>query len=235
MKKTLLYLCVFCCAIIISCKKGKEVKEDNPLGANYPVGLSKVITSTIIDSLQKRGVAVNSGLTPPIINGIYYLSPNVCVYDNAWTKSAGKTFIPYKLQFSNQQGKSIAYAYKSTSPTSPDTGSDANAFITGSGNAFTVYAQVFGGTDSASYTNLFVISGTVKNGIIYNLKQVQYLTAKTDRFNRLVSIGTMRIYADKDSTTGNLSTFSIKEQKEPQTESLLVPSFKGNRSSISLF
>lgn len=225
MKRTLFYLFIFYCAIIISCKKGKEVKEDNPLGAGYPVGLSKVITSTIIDSLQKRGVAVNSGLTPPNINGIYYLSPNVCVYDNAWTKSTGKTYIPYKLQFNNQQGKSIAYAYKSINTTDPDTGSDTNAFITGSGNAFTVYAQVFGHTDSASYTSLFVVSGTVENGIIYNLKLAKYLSAKTDRFNQLVSVGTMRIYADGDNTTGNLSTFAVKARKEPRAESL-IPSFK---------
>lgn len=221
MKKILLPIFVLS-VIIFSCKKDKE---KNPLGAGYPQALSKVLTPVIIDSLQSRGVTVNRGLTPPVINGIYYLSPNSCSYDNAWTKSAGKFFSPYKLQFSNQNnGTSIAYAYKSVSGN--DTGGDANAFITGSGDAFTVYAQIPGSVDSVStYTNLVVISGTVKNGIINNLKQAQYLSSKNDRYNRVVPVGTMRIYADNDGTTGGLSTFSITEQHTQPDE---IPTLSSN-------
>lgn len=227
MKSPLLYLAVFCCIIISSCKKAKE-KENNPLGDTYPIALSQVFTPAIMDSLITRGVPVYSGLTPPIVNGIYYLSPNYCSYDNAWTKSAGKTFVPYKLQFNNEHNStSIAYAYKSTSSTGTDAGSDANAIITGRDDVFTIYAQIPGKVDSVStYTNLVVISGTIKNGIIANLKQAQYLISKNDRLNHVVPVGTMRIYTDKDGTTGNLSTFSIPEQRSQQTELPLQPSLR---------
>lgn len=226
MKRPLLYLSVFCCIIIFSCKKAKE-KENNLLGDTYPIALNKLITPAIINSLITNGVPVYSGLTPPIINGIYYLSPNYCSYDNAWTKSAGSYFNPYKLQFTNQQNgtPSITYTYKSIS--GKDSGSDVNAFITGRDNVFTVYAQIFGAVDSVStYTNLVVISGTIKNGIIGNLKQAQYISSKNDRFNRVVPVGTMRIYVDKDGTTGNLSTFSVPEQRQ-QPELPLQPSMRG--------
>lgn len=215
MNKILLFL-TLASLIIFSCKKDKE---NNPLGDGYPQALNKVITPVIIDSLHKRGVTVNSGLTPPVINGIYYLIPNYCTYDNAWTKGAGITYIPYKLQFSNQNNgnTSIVYAYKSISGT--DTGGDANAFITGSGDAFTVYAQIPGSVDSLStYTDLVVISGTIKNGIIGHLQQAKYLTSKNDRYNRVVPVGTMRIYVDNDGTTGGLSTFSIAEQHAQQAQ-----------------
>jgi hypothetical protein len=225
MKSPLLYLAVFCCIIFFSCKKDKE---NNPLGDTYPVALSKVFTPTIMDSLIRRGVPVYSGLTPPVINGIYYLSPNYCSYDNSWTKSAGKYFIPYKLQFSNQNGTSIAYAYKGSTSTAIDAGSDVKAFITGRDSVFTVYAQIFGAVDSVStYTNLVVISGVIKNGIISNLKQAQYILSKNDRFNRIVPVGTMRVYVDGDKTTGNLSTFSINEQHNQQFKLPLQLSFAG--------
>lgn len=227
MKRLLFYLSVFCCSIIFSCKKDKE-KENNPLGDTYPVALNKMITPTIIHTLITNGVLVYSGLTPPVINGIYYLSPNYCTYDDAWTNGAGKTFASYKLQFSNQHNgsASLTYAYKSSTGT--DKGSDVNALITGRDSLFTVYAQIFGAIDSttSTYTDLVVISGTVSNGIIKNLKQAHYLSAKNDPFNRVLPVGTLRIYTDKDGTTGNLSTFSIPEQVKQQTELPLQPSMR---------
>lgn len=223
MKKTLLFLLIIPSLIIVSCKKDSN-KKNNPLGDSFPTALNKIITPAIVADLKSHGLVINGGLTPPVINGIYYLSPDSCIYDNSGIDATGEIFNPYKLRFSNQNNgaSSIAFDYKSAAD-EEDFGSDANAtFITGTNNAFTVFTQTTGQESGISHTDLIVVSGSIQNGGIHNLQLSTYLVSKsTDTQNYLEPVGSTRIFTDMDGISETLNTFSITKPIQQLRPSLM--------------
>lgn len=223
MKKNLLYLLMVPCLIIASCKKDSN-KKNNPLGSSYPVDLNKIVTPEIVASLKLHGLIINSGLTPPVINGIYHLNPDSCIYDDSGNDATGEIFNSYKLRFGNQNNSnsSIAFDYQSTAEEG-DFGSDANAtFITGSNNAFTVFTQNTGQESGISTTNLIVVSGVLKNGYISNLQLSTYLVSKSsDPQNLLEPVKSTRIFTDGNGTSETLDAFSIIKRIQQIRPSLM--------------
>jgi len=208
-------VCIFLsCAVLGACKKSSKDKP-NPLGSTYPVALNAIITPTILAALQSHGATVHDGLTPPVINGIYLLSPNYCVFDNSGDNAAGTVFNPYKLRFANQNNgtHTISFDYKSVLDAT-DYGADNSAtYITGTGNAFTVFAQSTGVETGISNVLLDVISGTVQNGNVQNLQLSLYLVSKgADPAGLIEAVGSTRIFNDQDEVSETQSTFSFVKQ-----------------------
>jgi hypothetical protein len=212
--KILTKLC-FVILVVTSCKKENHNKS-NALANTYPIALNTIITPAIIATLQSHGTVIYNGLTPPVINGIYLLSPAYCTFDNSGENAAGVTFDDYKLQFSNENTSAftISLDFKDVG-TGTDTGSDATAtYISGTGNSFTVFSQSTGITTGVSNVRLNIISGILESGYIKNFQWSTYLVSKgADPNSVLEPLGSTMIFNDEDGVSETLSTFSLPGTK----------------------
>ncbi len=137
---SVLAVLVFSCAFL-SCSKKQTIapKDDSAL----PAPVNGVITSAIIDSLQKHGAVINKGTTPPTINGIFLIHPYVCTFDNSGGEYAGQTFSDYKYKFSNQNKAafSLRVDYLATSNPAKVLSDSTATFVSGHDNLFTIYTN----------------------------------------------------------------------------------------------
>lgn len=198
--------------LMVACKKDK--KDDTPtgpLGPNFPQVINTIITPAILEDLKKNGMTINSGTTPPNINGMFLFSPAYCTFDNSGGNRKDTYFNDYKLQFKNQNTTdyTVSMAYKEAEDGS-DTGGDNNAtYISGEKNLFTVFSQSKGKEGTVNYVALDVISGEATGTAMKNLIWSRYLASKEgdDANLLLVKVGTTRIFVDKDGSSDAQTTF----------------------------
>jgi len=117
--------------MITSCKKDKKTPPSNTL----PAIINTIISQAQIDTLKKHGTVINEGTTPPVVSGIFLLSPNVCSYDNSGGNFSGQTFDDYAYKFSNQNTANFTVRVDYADVGGGDVGSDSTAtYISGSVN-----------------------------------------------------------------------------------------------------
>jgi hypothetical protein len=231
--KTLFKLAFFIITISIvvsSCSKKKTVTPVGPLGANYPYALNTIITPAILDSLEKDGTVINSGLTPPSINGTYLLSPDSCTFDDSGEELANTLFDNYDYEFADQNTAqyTVKVSYVDIGDTD-DTGSDNSAtYIAGTGSLFTVFAQATGTDEGIPYVSLQVVSGSITTGGIKNFQLSTYLVSKTgDASNSVIEpVGSIRIFLAEDGlaaiqTSSAVTPNKIQAHLSKQLRSLL--------------
>ena len=117
-------------------------KKDNTTisGEKYPTPISNLVPQSMIDSLRARGTNIYSGTTPPIVNGIYLMTPDSCTYDNSPSNSAGSIFADYKFRFSAQDNTAYTLTLEQkVLPAGTLNAAPAYTFISGSGNNFTIF------------------------------------------------------------------------------------------------
>ncbi len=200
--------------LFVACKKeNNDETPTGPLGAKYPQVINNVITPEILESLKKNGMTINSGTTPPTINGVFLFSPAYCSFDDSGNNLKGSYFNDYKIQFKNQNTNdyTVSMEYKDVSD-GTDSGGDNNAtYISGENNLFTVFSQVKGKSGNVNYVALDVISGEAAAGSMKNLIWSHYLVSKegdvSDVF--LVPVGTTRIFKDENGLSNGQTTFSM--------------------------
>lgn len=204
--------------LFVACKKeNKDEVPIGPLGPKYPQVINNVITPEIMESLKKNGMTINSGTTPPTLNGVFLFSPAYCSFDNSGNNLQGSYFNDYKLQFKNQNTNNytVSMEYKDVND-GTDSGGDNNAtYISGENNLFTVFSQVKGKSGSVNYVALDVISGEAAGGSMKDLIWSHYLVSKEgDAANIfLVPVGTTRIFTDKDGLSGSQNTFDVLPER----------------------
>lgn len=161
----------------------------------YPAPISNTIPQSMIDSLRAAGTLVYSGTNPPIINGIYLMSPDSCIYDNG-SASAGTIYADYKFRFSNQDNsaftvtvdqKNMVTGVLNTTPIS--------SYICGSGNNFTVFILRTLSPLGIEVEQYNVLSGTLTANGVQNFQNTLYMRSKgADPNNTVVHAGTIRVF-----------------------------------------
>lgn len=171
----------------------------NPWGESTDI--ETTVPPQILDSM-KPYITVYSGNTPPNIENTYYINPMVTVYcqdekNGGYAKGVivNSTYIKFTKQ--DNSTKTIEYADKSGSDISTGKG----AFISGSGNNFTVYLDTEG-TFSGIYTKTaLVISGTKTSTGIQGIRFAFVMVDKgDDPTNKLMAKGVFRVFEDSDGT-----------------------------------
>ena len=179
--------------ILGSCKK--DSGTNNP-PIIPPISIKNIVTQSMIDSLTAAGAVINSGTTPPVVNGIYLMHPDSCIYDNSPGNYKGQYFDDYKFQFSNQNNslytitvaqKDVATGVLNPNPTA--------TYITGSGNAFSIYILSTSTPSGIAVQKFNVFSGTLTSGGIQNFQNTLYMRSKTgDPNNTVAPAGTIRVF-----------------------------------------
>jgi hypothetical protein len=188
---------------LASCKK-------STIGTTTP-GLSQdiqnIVPTWLVDSLRNDGMAINEGQTPPVVDGIYLFSPNVCTYDNTGDFSVGRVIDDYKYKFygQNNTNLTIMLDYKDVSNPGTDSSQGAGAFVSGKDSLFSLFIQTTGVTQGIDDTLLSVYSGKFTAAGIVNFQQALYIKGEgPGAAGILAPVGTTRIF-EVGSTTGGLA------------------------------
>lgn len=204
--KKILYLLLIGFAILQSCSKKKDDTSDS---SGLSQDIKNFVPQSIVDSMRQWGLAVNEGKKPPTINGVYNDSLDLCTFDNSGYDQAGDHFANYHYKFYGQDNNNltISVGYKdSYSNGARDSASGAGSFISGTGNDFTVFTDVKGVTNDINYELITFYSGTITSTGIENLQNGLYMKAKdADPSNKLVSVGSARIFKDEDGFAEKIS------------------------------
>lgn len=189
---TLLMLVIIAACSFVSCKK-----SDNPAPAEvYPTPISNLVPQSMIDSLRARGVNINSGTTPPIVNGVYLMTPDSCTYDNSPGNYTGTIFTDYKFRFSGQDNAAFTVIVEQKAlPSGTLSSTPVSVYISGSGNKFSIFVLRTVSPGGIQVQQFNILSGTLTAGGIQNLQNSLYVRSKgSDPGNTYPAAGTVRVF-----------------------------------------
>lgn len=178
---------------VVSCKKDAQKNKDS-----FPTPIANIISQSMIDSIRAAGATVYSGTSPAVVNGIYLMHPDSCIYDNSPANFRGTLFTDYKFRFSNQNNslytilveqKAIPSGTLSTTP--------ASVYISGNGNRFSIFLLRTSVPSGISVQQFNVLSGTLTANGIQDFQNTLYLRSKgSDPGNTLPPAGTIRVFVN---------------------------------------
>ena len=209
MKKTIYTLCagVFALLTIIGCSKsddnnGEEKKQVKTSNFNIPAEAKAIIPEKFIGEMAANGMTIHEGTNPPNIEGIYLLDNLKFLYtsdpdDHYFTK--GQPAADYKYKFYDQQGVKVKSDYKALKFGVFDVATGYGAIISGSGNKFTVFLSHAANTEGVKNNDVTLISGELTSQGIKNLVYVLTVTQKEDSNNKIMKVGTYRIFTHYES------------------------------------
>lgn len=199
MKHYPLITILFCfLALTISCKKESNANDEEGLSQ----AIKNFVPQSVIDSMRKWGLKVNEGRRPPLIEGIYNVSPNICQFDNSGYNRTGNTFADYRFRFRAQNNEKLTISLDYKALNAADSAIGVGSFIAGSDDDFTVFVNASGVQEGISYKQIGFYSGTKTQNGIMNLQHGFYFTEKgPDPNNKLVKVGTSRIFHDSDNSS----------------------------------
>lgn len=182
---------------VSSCKKSDT--PNTPSNNNiFPTPISNLAPQSMIDSLRASGSVINSGTTPPIVNGIYLMQTDSCVYDNSAGNYTGTLFADYKFRFSNQVNSTFTISVDQKNLISGILNSTpVYTYISGSGNDFSIFILRTTSPGGITVEQFNVLSGTITSAGIQNFQNTLYMRSKgNDPGNTIVAAGTIRRFVN---------------------------------------
>jgi hypothetical protein len=196
---------------LVSCKKSNPAAETNAaVTNNFPAVIKNIAPQGMIDSLRNTGTKVYDGTTPPIINGIYFMSPDSCVFDNSPGNFTGTLFSDYKFRFGTQNNTAFTIGVEQKAlPSGNLSPAPAYTYISGSGNNFTVFILRTVSPLGITVEQFNILSGTLTAGGVQNFNNTLYLRSKGgDPSGTLPPAGTIRRFVTGGSgLAANSTTF----------------------------
>lgn len=182
--------------------------------------IQEIVSADLLNTMKTQGMPINEGANPPNIEGIFASSPHILVvpYDGDNNK-AGFVFSELIMKFSDQNNASdgsVSIDTKSAGTTSTGIG----GFISGSGNKFSLFAELDVKYGTATAKQVRVFSGEITPTGIQDFYTTLVIKEKNDPDNLLLAIGKMRIIKDGDGLASKLSAFRIAPTPEGQSSIL---------------
>lgn len=160
-----------------------------------PEAIESVIPEEYIDLIEDY-IPIHKGTTPPNIEGTYFISPAVLLTDNLGTPTGYKFADQYIMFYDQTYNNTISM--QSTQKLG-DLSVGSGLFISGSGENFTVYFNEYRTYDDGSYlTQASIISGSIKNGYLYDYHYAFIVLDDYDPYERFMDSGDYRIIYDQD-------------------------------------
>ncbi|QQR97371.1 MAG: hypothetical protein IPK18_10910 [Sphingobacteriales bacterium] len=177
MKKVSIYFVVVTLVLLFTtqCKK-----DDTTTVSGIPEQVKNEIPDSLIQVLKDLGMPIYEGNNPPIVNGIYIISPYTLKNTNIPNDNPiGTDFLSGKIKFKNQNStnRTIYYQQKYNYNNNYDISDNTLSYISGNNNYFTVFSitnitrtNTIGDTTDIQQF-LFVYSGekTTNNAAIKNI------------------------------------------------------------------
>ncbi len=163
---------------IIDYELDEEEMEEIPIvedkiDEEKPQSIDEIIDDETLDEIEEKGMDINKGLDPPNIEGKYLVDDLYLIYDSKYPPhyfDPGYEMKDYIYIFYDQTNDhNIKVKYQVTDNPSVYGGGDG-AFISGSGNKFTIYLRTKSKLTGAYLSTLQIISGVVTDKGIENFK-----------------------------------------------------------------
>ncbi len=190
---------------------------------NVPADVNEFINEELLNILKDKGLTVYTGFSPPIVEGNYYL--------NSWKNwETGDEYINYTYKFKNQTGVlKIDVDYTNSDGTSTATAN--RAYISGSGNNFSIFAEIKSIDDRGSHTvrltTASIISGIYTSNGIKDFTKGFIVTAKyNDLDDEFMDVEASRIVYESDGLAEKVYSYpynglKIKSLKK-ESENILL-------------
>lgn len=181
MNTKLLSVLLTICVISMTFTSCKKDKDNNPVidTTVFPTPISNLVPQSMIDSLRAAGTNVYAGTTPPIVNGIYLMQPDSCVYDNSPGNFTGTLFSDYKFRFSNQDNNLFTILVDQKAiPSGTLSAAPVSTYISGNGNQFSIFLLRTSTPGGLTVQQFNILSGTLTSDGIQGFQNTLYV-----RFN----------------------------------------------------
>lgn len=173
-----------------SCNKEKGNDPDDGLTKE----IRNILSDDALQKLRDLGIAINSGKTPPLIEGKYIVTPFVLVKSNFEDAlKPGYKYPDLSISFYSQNNSS--QTIKSDYSTGPERGTGVTSYITGSGNKFSVFTEVDATYNGTPFKTVNLYSGELVTG---GIKDFQFVNLITQEAPGTLKKGEGRLVIDQD-------------------------------------
>ena len=200
----------------LSCSKS----DDSGSALVDPNGLTRdineIVPDSLLDAIKKLGMPVNTGGSPPNLQGAYFLSPFILDSTNIPNDyPIGKQFADYYLNFTNQNFRDLTVNidYRNGG----ETGNGIGSYIVGKGSNFSVFSRITSHnpaqTDSAYI--LFLFSGSKSNDGLHNMYVALFMLDDLgDPSGYFIENGHGRVFYDSDELSTPITWNFPKQSTE---------------------
>src|SRR5690606_6388745 len=161
------------------------------------------------NSLLDLGIPINTGSTPPNVEGAFRMTPYILESSNVENENfeIGDLFADNKFYFSNQNFETLSINfYKETINENGviiSTEAGLESFISGSGDKFTIFVKTEGFSEGSSgqvhFINGVAVSGTLTTDGVQDMKHAFVIIEKTGDVNdKFIDEGEGRLFEDAD-------------------------------------
>jgi hypothetical protein len=178
-----------------------EVKYAKPINEVVPIAIQEKL---------KVYMPINTGTTPPDIEGTYLINPDALVYTSDGQFSVGYVFTDETIMFSGQNNVTNIITYKDKQGNSSQSSDDVS--VSGTGDNFTAYFNTEGEYDDkvTTFKTATIISGTISPSGIKNLTSAFVMLEKNDPNKILMAVNDYRIFKDGNGLASNTTWPSLK-------------------------
>lgn len=194
-----------------ACERKEEQAFSEAIRNNVP--------EETIEKIRQMGITVNEGTKPPVLEGAFWLSPQVMTHTDVPDDKAvvGQRFVDYKISMHDQDNKNLTimvdtkgYNFDGTEVSST-IGKDG-AYVSGNGKNFTVFIISEGKFtyNTSRYKNLAVYSGEMTSTGIRNLQWALLMMDNYGNVNKdLIPNNTGRAFKDEDGISELLNSMRL--------------------------
>lgn len=190
--------------VVSSCLMSGEDTIVLPQSEEVTVGID--VEAIPLDVQQKLEVymPIHEGTNPPIIDGVYLMSPLEAVYASDNGFNPGDVANDYVIRFTNQNAKNHTLSYAEMDLVADAYGSSDDVTIIGHNNNFTTYFISSGISSGVSYKETILISGT---WTMYGIQDIYYAFVMVDKGydpnGELMNENEFRVFKDSDRLAEN--------------------------------
>lgn len=172
-----------------------------------PWGHLETIDDVVPPEMQeiiKPYISIYKGNNPPKVEGSYLCNVSTLVYSSDGGFAPGEVFIDTYFKFSNQDMINNTLDYEEKQGSSHASG--PGSFISGEGDNFTAYFNTVGESLGIYVKTAIVISGTWSVSGVKNYRYAFVMLEKgSDPDNKLVNVGTFRVFKDSNELASKAS------------------------------
>ncbi|HBG23885.1 MAG: hypothetical protein A2X17_07105 [Bacteroidetes bacterium GWF2_41_61] len=203
----------------------------NELRANgLTEDINNLVPESIIDELKRLGMPVNTGITPPVVNGIYSLTQFVLKNSNITNDWAnGTRFNDLRIRLYDQNNTNLTIKYEDVSinyTTGAQTGtsSGTSAFIVGNGNLFTVFVRVISTRPTGESAELvYIVSGSMAGVNISALHWANFMLNNNGYTTIYMANGSGRVFYDLDGLSEKIISLTTADLPTKSSQIIIIP------------
>lgn len=202
----------------------------NELRANgLTEDINNLVPEYIVDELKRLGMPVNTGFTPPTVNGIYNITQFILKNSNITNDWAnGTRFNDVRVRLYDQNNSNLTIKYEDaninyTTGVVTSTSTGTSAYIVGNGNLFTVFVRVISTRSTGETAELvFIISGTMSGLNVNNMHWANFML-NNNGHSVYMSNGSGRVFYDLDGVSEKVGSLTPSEIPTKSGAGISVP------------